>query len=332
MAAFYRAIGGNYDCLFLSCSDNGLSFLYQTLGCFHSLAPPGSPFEKPRVPCLTPAGFARWQSIQILLCPEEQVGFLQKAVSRWNVPMLPSGTFPNSIPKECFPREPDKEVEAWHNLVTGKLKPQAPRRIDSFPYQNPPPPGTHEVPPYRMGIISEEASESDFSVPQVHNTRDRLSRVASTEKTSTRSTKESTNEHVTNPTSVSADSTSTLELGRPRTKWDAFCAPSEANSAVSILEEAVSEGQRNQIIEAFGAALMDRFGSWHLEVTSSALSQERVKAVIVRKLRRFAKIVTDDTPKTLQFRPKRNVAKAVWWYGSEIAEEFANLTIPVVRL
>ena len=37
----------------------------KTLGCFHSLQPTPSPFETPRLPCLTPTGFARWQTIPI---------------------------------------------------------------------------------------------------------------------------------------------------------------------------------------------------------------------------------------------------------------------------
>ncbi|KIX00807.1 uncharacterized protein Z518_09872 [Rhinocladiella mackenziei CBS 650.93] len=135
LAAFYRAVGGNYDSLFLRTSDHALSFMYQTLGCFHSLQPTSSPFETPRIPCLTPTGFARWQTIQILLCPDENVGFMQKAVQRWNVLMPTGGTFPNYIPKEVFPDRPDAEMERWHKMVTGQLnqKNYNMRRIKNSP-------------------------------------------------------------------------------------------------------------------------------------------------------------------------------------------------------
>ncbi|EXJ95731.1 hypothetical protein A1O1_00855 [Capronia coronata CBS 617.96] len=140
LAAFYRAVGGNYDSLFLKTSYHALSFMYQTLGCFHSLQPTASPFETPRVPCLTPKGFARWQTIQILLCPEENVGFIQKAVQIWNVPMPTGGTFPKSIPKEVFPDRPDEAMEKWHRMVTGQLNQKSyMRRLKNSPYQSPHP-------------------------------------------------------------------------------------------------------------------------------------------------------------------------------------------------
>lgn len=114
--------------------------MYQTLGCYHSLQPTSSPFETPRIPCLKPEGFARWQTIQILLCPEENVGFIQKAVQIWNVPMLNGGTFPKHIPKEVFPDRPDEEMERWHRMVTGQLNQKNYlRRIKNSPYQSPHP-------------------------------------------------------------------------------------------------------------------------------------------------------------------------------------------------
>ncbi|KIW69130.1 hypothetical protein PV04_05023 [Phialophora macrospora] len=141
LAAFYRAVGGNYDSLFLKSSDHALSFMFQTLGCYHSLQPTPSPFETPRVPCLTPIGFARWQTIQLLLCPEENVGFVQKAVQLWNVPTPNGGTYPTYIPNEMFPDRPDEDMERWYKMVTGKLNQQNYnlRRIKNSPYQSPRP-------------------------------------------------------------------------------------------------------------------------------------------------------------------------------------------------
>ena len=116
--------------------------MYQTLGCFHSLQPLPSPFKTPQLPCLTPIGFARWQTIQLLLCPEEHVGFIQKAVQKWNVPMPTGGTYPKYIPKDVFPDRPDEEMEKWHRMVTGRLNEQNyshVRRIKNSPYQSPHP-------------------------------------------------------------------------------------------------------------------------------------------------------------------------------------------------
>ncbi|EXJ59946.1 hypothetical protein A1O7_04094 [Cladophialophora yegresii CBS 114405] len=141
LAAFYRAVGGNYDALFLRSSDHALSFMFQTLGCYHSLQPTPSPFETPRIPCLTPIGFARWQTIQLLLCPEENVGFVQKAVQLWKVPTPNGDTYPTYIPNEMFPDRPDEAMEKWYRMVTGKLNQQNYnlRRIKNSPYQSPHP-------------------------------------------------------------------------------------------------------------------------------------------------------------------------------------------------
>lgn len=141
LAAFYRSVGGDYDTLLLNSSDHALSFMFQTLGCFHSLQPSGSPFETPRIPCLTPKGFARWQTIQLLLCPEENVPFMQKAVQQWNVPMPNGSFFPKYMPREVFPDRPDEEMERWHKMVTAKLNQQNynMRRIKNSPYQSPHP-------------------------------------------------------------------------------------------------------------------------------------------------------------------------------------------------
>ncbi|KAJ5175654.1 uncharacterized protein N7482_001531 [Penicillium canariense] len=54
LAAFYRKVGGNYDPLFLETKTQALSFIYQSLGCFHSLQPSKSPYEPPFSPLAMP--------------------------------------------------------------------------------------------------------------------------------------------------------------------------------------------------------------------------------------------------------------------------------------
>ncbi|ETN45345.1 uncharacterized protein HMPREF1541_09176 [Cyphellophora europaea CBS 101466] len=138
LAAFYRRVGGNYDTLFLKSGDNGLSFIYKTFGCFHSLQPTHTPFEIPCIPCLTPHGFARWQTLQLLLSPDESVDFLQKAVQIYRIPRPDGGTFPTPLPKSCFPSQPDPEMEDWYNNVTGHLnQDNYMRRLKHSPYQSP---------------------------------------------------------------------------------------------------------------------------------------------------------------------------------------------------
>ena len=122
LAAFYRLVGGDYDPLFLETSQASLSFIYQSLGCYHTLQPEKDPYTPPTTPALTPAGFVRWQTVQLLLEPEEHVPFLQNAVKRFDLTNPADGApFPSILPKESLPFEPDTEMVEWHENVAEKL-------------------------------------------------------------------------------------------------------------------------------------------------------------------------------------------------------------------
>ena len=123
LAAFYRTVGGNYDSLFLSTPNSSLSFIYQSLGCFHVLQPSSNPFEPPSTPALLPHGFIRWQTIQLLLCPGEHSSFLKEAVKYFDVVNPSTGaTFPKDIPRHVFPSEPDAEMVKWHDTLSKRLE------------------------------------------------------------------------------------------------------------------------------------------------------------------------------------------------------------------
>ncbi|CEJ55058.1 hypothetical protein PMG11_01336 [Penicillium brasilianum] len=122
LAAFYRKVGGNYDPLFLETKSQALSFIYQSLGCFHSLQPSKSPYEPPAVPSLCPNGFVRWQTIQLLMDPDEHWRFLNNAVGMWDIVDAKGETFPKSIPRDAFPSEPDPEMLQWHEGVAKRLE------------------------------------------------------------------------------------------------------------------------------------------------------------------------------------------------------------------
>ncbi|KAL4801973.1 hypothetical protein BDV18DRAFT_68666 [Aspergillus unguis] len=122
LATFYRKVGGNYDVLFLDTKPSALSFIYQRLGCYHSIQPSSDPYKPPSIPALQPHGFVRWQTIQLLLDPDEHVAYLQNAVERWDI-FSPTGTlFPKTIPREAFPAEPDPEMIKWHETVSQKFE------------------------------------------------------------------------------------------------------------------------------------------------------------------------------------------------------------------
>ncbi|KAJ5681390.1 uncharacterized protein N7477_001330 [Penicillium maclennaniae] len=122
LAAFYRKVGGNYDPLFLATKAQSLSFIYQSLGCFHSLQPSTNPYEPPSIPSLLPNGFVRWQTIQILMDPDEHSRFLQEAVKQWDIVDAQGQIFPKEIPRDAFPSEPDPEMTQWHEGVCRRLE------------------------------------------------------------------------------------------------------------------------------------------------------------------------------------------------------------------
>lgn len=119
-------MGGNYNPLFLETPHATLSFIYQSLGCFHTLQPTTDPFAPPSLPALTPQGFVRWQTIQLLLGPEEHVRFLQQALKRLEIVNPGVGdVFPKVLPREAFPLVPDEGMTRWHAGVCEMLKQEA---------------------------------------------------------------------------------------------------------------------------------------------------------------------------------------------------------------
>ena len=122
LATFYRLVGGDYDPLFLDTPTASLSFIYQSLGCLHTLQPEKDPYSPPSIPALTPQGFVRWQTVQLLLEPDEHVPFLQEAVKRFEIINPSDGEpFPSHLPREALPSKPDAQMVEWHDSVSEKL-------------------------------------------------------------------------------------------------------------------------------------------------------------------------------------------------------------------
>ena len=64
----------------------------------------------------------RWQTVQLLLEPEEHVPFLQEAVKRFDLINPADGApFPSILPKEVLPSQPDLDMIEWHDNVSQKL-------------------------------------------------------------------------------------------------------------------------------------------------------------------------------------------------------------------
>ncbi|KAL9001042.1 MAG: hypothetical protein Q9169_000526 [Polycauliona sp. 2 TL-2023] len=123
LAAFYRLVGGDYDPLFLETPKASLSFIYQSMGCFHTLQPEKDPYLAPDIPTLTIQGFIRFQTIQLLLEPDLHASFLQQAVKRLDLVNPADGLpFPDRLPRNALPSRPDPEVVIWHGGVAENLR------------------------------------------------------------------------------------------------------------------------------------------------------------------------------------------------------------------
>ncbi|KAF2720851.1 hypothetical protein K431DRAFT_248186 [Polychaeton citri CBS 116435] len=128
LATFYRELNGNYDQLFLGTPSASLAFIYKSLGCLHSLQPLtySTTFTDPTVPSLKTEGWIMWQTVQILLAPDEHSIFLMDAVQHWDVfDPITGEMYPKILPRACFPLEPDKHMVAWYEGVSERLRSEA---------------------------------------------------------------------------------------------------------------------------------------------------------------------------------------------------------------
>lgn len=112
--------------LFVDVPSPSISWIYASIGCQHTLQPTADDFQPPSIPALTTRGFVRWQSIEILLGPEEHVPFIQTAVRNFAIKNPDTGEpFPVDLPTGAFPLVADKDIEKWHNNCAEKLRQRA---------------------------------------------------------------------------------------------------------------------------------------------------------------------------------------------------------------
>ena len=125
LAAFYRLVGGERESFFNN-PHASISQVYRRLGCYHTLQPDKDPYTLPTIPALTPAGFVRWQLVQLQLNPDEHVPFLREAVKRFDLINPADGAhFPRVLPKESLPHQPDMEIVAWFENTGNDLELEA---------------------------------------------------------------------------------------------------------------------------------------------------------------------------------------------------------------
>lgn len=112
--------------LFVNAPHESISYIWQVFGCRHTLEPTENDFEPPSVPALTLKGFVRWESIQILLAPDEHVPFITHAIKNWQLRNPDTDEpFPEDIPASAFPSEPDPEISVWYEACGDRLRKEA---------------------------------------------------------------------------------------------------------------------------------------------------------------------------------------------------------------
>lgn len=120
--------------LFLRPSNDTISYIWKLIGCQHTLQPGEDDFQLPNIPALTLKGFSRWESLQILLAPQEHVPFLQYAVQNWNLKHPDTGQpFPPNLPREAFPSKPDADIDKWYEHCSNKLRQSTSPRENEAP-------------------------------------------------------------------------------------------------------------------------------------------------------------------------------------------------------
>jgi hypothetical protein len=181
-----------------------ISFIYQVQSCQHALIS-ADDSALPTIPALTTNGFVRWQAIQILLDPRNQVPVIQYAVQNWKLKHPDDGTpFPTHLPSTAFPAETDPDTDFWHQGCANALRVQArerePARKHKPPGQDPDRLPTRSAPKAasrrapiktsfsfsRRGSGSSSQVKSPYNIPDssARPARDRTSRPGSRQSSS----------------------------------------------------------------------------------------------------------------------------------------------------
>jgi hypothetical protein len=175
MALFYKAVNGNYDPLFMSTPPSTIAFIYKNLGCLHTLQPPanlGDRYADPVVPALKIEGWIMWQTVQLLLGPDEHSEFLRQAVQKWNVKNPDTGEpFPKILPRSCFPPHPDTSMVEWYEGMSGRLRREAEEqeRIRVQPIEDRPDTPNNSKHHRKISRYSDSALTDDESPPDHKN-------------------------------------------------------------------------------------------------------------------------------------------------------------------
>ncbi|KAF3911394.1 hypothetical protein ABW20_dc0102528 [Dactylellina cionopaga] len=166
----------SWDNFFFGRPVKALSEIFQALNCHHHLVPPkDSASSPPTVPGLTPQGFERWMTIQILSDPDREAKRLITILKQCPIqnpfekdPMI--RRFPKTLTRDSFPKYADGDTRGLWDLFVPDEEQQTPVATRSS--NNPPPPSRGPDQEAKDREQRERERERDQRVLEVLQDRD----------------------------------------------------------------------------------------------------------------------------------------------------------------
>ncbi|KAJ2893247.1 hypothetical protein MKZ38_008861 [Zalerion maritima] len=161
------------DRFLLEAPSKDLSNMWAVMGYEHYIIQPNNDVHaRPSVPALTLAGFVKWQSMQLLVDPAENVPVLQKAVKEYGLRNPDTGEpFPTELPRSCLPAEPDPKTCQWEDRCGDELRKQSrrPSYADTYGAQSKTyPPHPHMSPPTPEPAASRYGERPRYTTTYMH--------------------------------------------------------------------------------------------------------------------------------------------------------------------
>ncbi|OIW27404.1 hypothetical protein CONLIGDRAFT_633761 [Coniochaeta ligniaria NRRL 30616] len=139
----------------------GVEDMYQDLGCEYYLIPKDAK-SRPSIAALTPSGFAKWMTANILAYPDPEAKRLNQIVSE--LPINADGPWdgiterlPKQISRHLFPDKPERKARRLlDDVIHDYVEEFLPELLPPNPKQSP----TKRQPPPRIEVVSEKRSSA----------------------------------------------------------------------------------------------------------------------------------------------------------------------------
>jgi len=122
---------------------------------------------------------------------------------------------------------------------------------------------------------------------------------------------------LTSATTIKTARTTKLGILQPPATEDTI-------SAISALDSSILEQEKKQIVQEFAAIMVKMFIKEQIRISPNPIPQTRGHTLFCTKLEQYSKSVTDNTPRTVEYKRRRNAAKAVFWHRYAVADVFVR--------